>query len=130
MPNPQVIGLIAAMVVAVALCAAPVALVLLVLRHRQAAAAQRFKAALDLAERGVQVPPQLLLVEAASRKPGHGDLRLGLILASGGVGIIAFALTLPHHAYWGIGLIPLFAGLGYLATWHLSKAERATGDDA
>jgi hypothetical protein len=112
--------------VAVALmmpCAGSVAIVLAVLYNRRSMAAMRHKTAIELAQRGVPVPPELLVDLGPGRR--YNDLRSGLVLAGLGVGVIAFALSLPQHPAWGIGLVPLFAGLGYFTTWLVTGAGRA-----
>ena len=108
------------------LCLTPLAILLVVLRHRRAIGALKQKTVLALLERGVAVPPELLVDALATTR--DGDLRRGLVLSLTGVGAIVFALTLPRHDAWGLGLLPLFAGLGYLITWLLEKRNgSATG---
>jgi hypothetical protein len=105
-----------------------VALVLIVSRHRQALAAMKHKTALELLQRGVVLPPGLLADVGPGRR--YTDLRNGLVLAATGAGVIAFAFTLRRHELWGLGLIPLFAGLGYIATWLLTKPGKSSDDHA
>ena len=109
-------------------CAVPVALVLIVSRHRRSVLALRHKTVLELAQRGVPVSPEILMETGDGRE--HGDLRNGLVLAATGAGVIAFALTLRDHQYWGIGLIPLFAGLGYFATWLINRPGKSSDGHA
>lgn len=104
----------------------PVLLVLIVLRYRRSVAELRHRTALELAQRGVTVPPELLVDLGPGRR--YSDLRNGLVLIGIGLGAIAFAFTLPHHPTWGIGLIPLFAGLGFLATWLVSRPGSSSSD--
>jgi pimeloyl-ACP methyl ester carboxylesterase len=107
-------------------CAAVVAIVLIVSRHRRAQAALQHKTALELAQRGLPLPPHLLADTGVSRL--YSDLRTGLVLTALGAGAIAFALTLPNHPAWGLGLIPLFAGLGYLLTYLVGRAQQSSRD--
>jgi hypothetical protein len=107
------------LIVLLLLCLTPLAILLVVLRHRRAIAVLKQKTVLELLERGAAVPPELL--SDTSMTTRDGDLRRGLVLSLTGVGAIVFALTLPRHDAWGIGLLPLFAGLGYLVTWLLEK---------
>lgn len=107
------------LIVLLLLCLTPLAILLVVLRHRRAIAVLKQKTVLELLERGAAVPPELL--SDTSMITRDGDLRRGLVLSFTGVGAIMFALTLPRHDAWGIGLLPLFAGLGYLVTWLLEK---------
>jgi uncharacterized protein DUF6249 len=106
---------------------APVAIVYFVLRHRRDVTAMKLKAAADFTERGAAVPFELLLERP--KKPGYSDLRIGMVLTCIGVGAVIFAFTLPKHSLWGIGLLPLFAGIGYLITWTLSYRAAASGKD-
>lgn len=106
----------------------PVAIVLIVLRHRREMAALRHRTLLDLAARGTPIPPELLV--EAQQKDGAGDLRRGLVLSFTGIGAVIFAFTLPDHEAWGIGLLPLFVGLGYLATWLSTRTEKLPDSDA
>jgi hypothetical protein len=105
----------------------PVAIVVIVLRHRRDMAAQKQKTILELVTKGSPLPPGLLV--DSPQKPGIGDLRRGLILSGAGIGAIIFAFTLPDHEEWGIGLLPLFVGLGYLATWLLTRPEKSSDGD-
>jgi hypothetical protein len=104
----------------------PLAILLVVLRHRRAIAALKQKTVLELLDRGAAIPPELLADPAMTSR--DGDLRRGLVLSLTGVGAIVFALTLPRHAAWGLGLLPLFAGLGYLITWRLEKRNGSAND--
>jgi hypothetical protein len=108
------------------LCLTPLAILVVVLRHRQAIAALKQKTLLELLERGAAVPPELLA--DASMSARGGDLRRGLVLSLTGIGAIVFAWTLPRHNEWGLGLLPLFAGLGYLITWLLEKRNGSATD--
>jgi Domain of unknown function (DUF6249) len=106
----------------------PVAIVVIVLRHRRDMAIQKQKTILELVSKGSPLPPELLL--DSPQKPGVGDLRRGLVLSGAGIGAIVFAFTLPDHEEWGIGLLPLFVGLGYLATWLLTRPDMSRDGDA
>jgi len=99
---------------------APIIIVRIALRHRQQEIDARLRAALDFAQRGQPVPPGIL-IEQRPRRPGLSDLRAGTVLSTFGVGAVLFALTLPRHVAWGLGLLPLFAGIGFLITWKLSQ---------
>ncbi|MHB8878679.1 MAG: DUF6249 domain-containing protein [Myxococcaceae bacterium] len=74
-----------------------------------------------MVEKGVPIPPELI---APARRPAN-DLRRGLLLATGGVGlgVFLFAVAEPR-GMWTLGLVPLLVGVGYLITWRLTaKAE-------
>jgi hypothetical protein len=73
-----------------------------------------------------------LLVEPSA---GDSDRRRALVLIAGGLGLMAMFLALPGasddgpsaHSLWGLGLLPLMIGLGYLASWWLDRREQARG---
>jgi hypothetical protein len=105
------------------LCLTPLAIVLLVLRHRRNLAELKQKTILELVGRGAALPPDLW-ADAAAKTP-HDDLRRGLVLAFTGLGAIVFAFTLPSHQAWGLGLVPLFTGFGYLISWRLAERSES-----
>jgi hypothetical protein len=116
----QVLG---AVLVVLFTASAAVAIVWIVLRYQRERTALLHRTALELAQRGLPLPPQLLTDPGVRRL--YSDLRTGLVLAGLGVGAIIFGLTLPHHPAWGLGLIPLFAGLGFILTWLLGKPRQS-----
>lgn len=109
-----------------ALMSTPVVIVLLVLRHRRDVTAMKLKAVAEFADRGATVPFELLL---SAGKPGDSDLRVGTVLTAIGVGAVLFAFTLPRHELWGLGLLPLFAGIGFLISWGLSDRSATLRKD-
>lgn len=117
-----------AVIVALAVLGAPVLIVYFVLRHRRQVTAMKLKAATDFTERGAAVPFDLLL-EKPRRRSGDDDLRIGMVLTCIGIGAVLFAFTLKEHQLWGIGLLPLFAGIGFLITWKLSHRPGTAGQD-
>jgi hypothetical protein len=108
-----------------ALMLAPVLIVLITLRYRYLQTQARYRTLLDLAGKGVELPPELL----AESNAMHFERRRALILIGGGLGIIAMFIALPGEldngqtlsGLWGIGLLPLMTGLGYLASWWLNR---------
>ena len=106
---------------------APTLIVLIVLffRHQQTQA--RYRALMYLADKGVELPMQLL----AEPRIGFCERRRALVLISIGLGLIAMLSALPMHdenghganELWGLGLLPLITGLGYLASWWLNHRE-------
>ncbi len=104
---------------------APVAIVLIVLRYRYVQTQARYRMLVQLAEKNVTLPPALLAEPLAVRS----DLRRALVLMSGGLGLMALFLALPLElangdrvsSLWGLGLLPLMVGLGYLASWWLNR---------
>lgn len=102
--------------------------VYLALQHRRTVIAMKHKTMLELIERGAAIPDALLAAPAVSRT--DVDLRRGLVLVFGGIGFIAFALTLPKQEAWGFGLFLIFTGLGFLLTWRLSRPNQAKSTNA
>lgn len=109
--------------------AAPVLIVLITLRYRDRQTQARYRTLLQLADKGVELPPQLLL----ESQPGDVERRRALVLIGGGLGVMAMFLSLPGQfdgngmhvsQLWGLGLLPLMTGLGYLASWWCNRRER------
>jgi hypothetical protein len=110
---------------------APVLIVLILLRYRSQQTQARYRTLLQLADKGVDLPPQLL----AEPDAGQFERRRALVLIGAGLGLMAMFLALPGtsdngpgaHGLWGLGLLPLMIGLGYLASWWLNWREQARG---
>lgn len=108
--------------------ALPLAIVVFVLRFRRQQTEARYRTLLQLADKGVDLP---LAVLAEHRHPRE-DRRRAVVLLSGGSGLILCLLALPVQTdagqrigeLWGIGLLPIAVGLGYLLNWWL---ETRTG---
>lgn len=84
------------------------------------AAQQRGQTLRLMVEKGVQIPPELI---APPPRP-QSDLRRGVILASFGIGLGVFLMTVPGlRPMWTLGLVPLFVGIGYLISSRLAKSE-------
>lgn len=110
---------------------APVLVVLIVLRYRYQQNRARYQTLLALAEKGVALPPELL---TESQAP-YCERRRALVLIGGGLGLMAMVLALPGQldeghsvgSLWGLGLLPLMIGLGYLASWWLNHRGAVRG---
>lgn len=108
----------------VVVMAAPVLIVLTVLRYRYRQTQARYQALLQLADKGVELPRQLLVEPQIA----YSERRRALVLISSGVGVMLTLLVLPGEVdngrhvseFWGLGLLPLMTGLGYLASWWLN----------
>jgi hypothetical protein len=106
---------------------APVLVVLIALRYRYRQTQARYQTLLQLADKGVDLPPQLLVEPHVA----FSERRRALVLISGGLGLMAMFLALPGRfdngvsvgSLWGLGLLPLMTGLGYLASWWLNRRE-------
>jgi hypothetical protein len=110
---------------------APVIIVLVVLRYRYLQTQARYRTMLALADKGVELPPQLLVEPQIA----YSERRRALVLISGGIGLMLTLLALPGHLdnghsiheLWGLGLLPLMTGLGYLASWWLNQRGDVRG---
>lgn len=111
--------------------AAPVLIVLTVLRYRYRQTQARYQALMQLADKGVELPPALLVEPQIA----YSERRRALVLISGGVGLMLTLLALPGQfddghsvrELWGLGLLPLMTGLGYLASWWLNRRGDGRG---
>ena len=110
---------------------APVLIVVLLLRYRRQQTQARYTTLLQLADKGVDLPAQLL----AEPDLAYSERRRALVLIGAGLGLMAMFLALPGqldnglsaHSLWGLGLLPLMIGLGYLASWWLNWREQPRG---
>jgi len=109
----------------------PVAILLIFMRYRTAQTRERYKTLLQLADKGVELPPQLLIEPL----PADADRRRGLVLMGAGIGMMGMFAVLPVEFengqqlsdLWGLGLLPLMTGLGYLANWWLNRRDDMRG---
>jgi hypothetical protein len=110
---------------------APVLIVLILLRYRYLQTQARYRTLLQLADKGVELPLQLLVEPSIL----YSERRRALVLIGGGLGLMAMFLALPGQldngrsigSLWGLGLLPLMIGLGYLASWWLNRRENVRG---
>jgi hypothetical protein len=112
--------------------AAPVLIILITLGYRDRQTQARYRTLLQLADKGVDLPPQLLF----ESQGGDVERRRALVLIGGGLGVMAMFLAMPGpldgngmhvSQLWGLGLLPLMTGLGYLASWWFNRRESARG---
>lgn len=111
--------------------AAPVLIVLILLRYRYHQTQARYQTLLQLADKGVDLPAQLLTEPSVV----YSERRRALVLIGSGLGLMAMFLALPGRfddgvsvgSLWGLGLLPLMIGLGYLASWRLNRRGDARG---
>jgi hypothetical protein len=109
----------------------PILITALVLRYRRARAEMRYRFLLQLAESGVALPATL----PGEATPQHCDRRRALVLLAGGIGLSATLVALPldYHAghrlaeLWGLGILPVVLGLGYLGNWYLASRSVLRG---
>lgn len=105
----------------------PVLIVLGVLYYRYRRTQERYKLLLQLADKGVELPQQLLVEPQIE----YSERRRALVLISTGLGLMATFAALPFKldsgvgidGFWPLGLLPLMTGFGYLASWWLNTRE-------
>lgn len=110
---------------------APVLIVLILLIYRYKQTQARYRTLLELADKGVGLPPQLLVEPQLP----YSERRRALVLIGAGLGLMAMCLALPGQAddgmsvssLWGVGLLPLMIGLGYLVSWWLNRQDAGRG---
>ncbi|MFC4161162.1 DUF6249 domain-containing protein [Chitinimonas lacunae] len=86
-----------------------------------------------LAEQGIALTPELLESLNRSSRPKREEcpesrldreLRQGMVLLWTGLGVMGGLYLVSPRMPWGMGLVPLCIGLGYLMTWKLSSRNR------
>lgn len=119
-------GGIVALLAVVLVFGAPVIIVIAILVHKARRTQAIHETVVRLSEKGLPVPPELFV----ERRPddASSSLHKGVILVAVGIGLTIFFLTLQdRHAPWGVGMIPLLIGIGYLIVWKLEgKRESKT----
>jgi hypothetical protein len=108
-----------------AVTAMPVLIALITMGYRYQQTQARYRTLVQLADKGVALPPALL----EDAHPPYSERRRALVLISGGLGLMAMLIALPLRldggqsvaSLWGLGLLPLMTGLGYLASWWLNR---------
>ena len=109
----------------------PTLIVLIFLRYRYLQTQARYGTLLQLAEKGVELAPQMLVEPRAE----FSERRRALVLIGAGLGLMVMFAALPGHfdnglgvrSLWGLGLLPLMIGLGYLASWWLNRRGGTRG---
>lgn len=76
---------------------------------------------LSLAEQGHTIPSELLV--SHSRNNVKSDLRRGLVLVCTGVGLSLFLLSVSGGTAWGLGLVPVFTGIGFLLSAKFAQKD-------
>jgi hypothetical protein len=111
---------------------APVLIVLIVLRYRYRANAGALSAAVAASRQGRGSSHRSCLLEP---QVAYSERRRALVLIGTGLGLMAMFLALPIQldsgrsigGLWGMGLLPLMIGLGYLASWWLNRRGDVRG---
>lgn len=119
------------LIIPLAVLLPPVLIVLIVLRYRYLQTQARYRTLLQLADKGVELPAELLVEPHTA----YSERRRALVLIGGGIGLMAMFAALPFELddgmavgrLWGLGLLPLMTGLGYLASWWLNRRDALRG---
>ena len=106
----------------------PVILVALILFYRLRRTRLLHQTIMALVEKGQPIPEALLSPEPKRKR---SDLRTGIILIAVGLGLALFFFASQGFVglgdAWGVGIIPLFIGIGFVIAWKLEPGSR---DDA
>lgn len=108
-------------------CFAPVLAVMIVLFYRNQQTKARYHTLMYLADKGVDLPAPLL----TEPRILFCERRRGITLLSIGLGLMTMFSVLPLEyqeghklsELWGLGLLPLITGLGYLLSWWLNRRD-------
>ncbi len=106
-----------AIVVPLAFFLMSLGIVALILRFRSRRDEKLHATMQKMIEKGVEIPPALIFPPVSK----DGDLRKGLILSGLGLATANALFVLGPPGSWSLGLIPLFAGLGYLAVFRFAQ---------
>jgi hypothetical protein len=117
MSEMGVMGPIVAIIAIVFAFGSPILLVGCILFYKQRKHRLTHETILKLAEKGTPIPPELLVPPSEK----SSDLRRGLVLFFIGLALAIFLAEVG--APWSIGLIPMFAGLGYLIAWKMEGKD-------
>ena len=104
----------------------PVAIVLIALNFAWKYQERKQKTIVDLLEKGLPVPRELL---SSSRRQGSALMR-ALTLVGVGIGVSAFFGAMFHldHGLWAVGLIPLSIGVFQLIALKLEPQRPETAE--
>ena len=110
-------GLIAILAV-ILVFGTPIIIVIAILVHKARRTQRIHQTVVALAEKGLPIPPDLFVDRPAA--DSTSALQKGVVLVAVGAGLTIFFLsTSDRHGLWGIGMIPLLIGVGYLIVWKL-----------
>jgi hypothetical protein len=119
-------GGVVALLAVVLVFGTPIIIVIAILVHKAARTRRIHQTVVALAEKGLPIPPDLFVDRPSP--DNSSPLHKGVILIAVGAGLTIFFLSLPNrHAAWGVGIIPLLIGVGYLIVWKLGRQEAGQG---
>src|ERR1700722_15648935 len=100
----------------------PIFITAIVLFHIMRKARLTHDTMLKLADKGVPIPPELI-VGPAPKLTRHSDFKVGAVLLGAGAGLSL--LLWEVHGSISVGAIPALMGLGYMVAWKVEKQQRA-----
>ncbi|MEO8134998.1 MAG: DUF6249 domain-containing protein [Betaproteobacteria bacterium] len=96
----------------------PIIIVIAILVHKATRTRRIHQTVVALAEKGLPIPPDLFVDRPSADTTS--SLHKGVILIAVGAGLTIFFLSTPsRQGLWGVGIIPLLIGVGYLIVWKL-----------
>nr|WP_314861943.1 DUF6249 domain-containing protein [uncultured Undibacterium sp.] len=94
----------------------------LVLQHRANRDAAQIQVLMKLADQGAPIPAELITLYAGEKL--QKDMRRGIVLICFGLGLILCLFSFGVASTWGLGLIPIFTGAGYVLSAKLAQKVR------
>ena len=118
-----------AMLAVILVFGTPVIIVIAILVHKARRTQRIHQTIVALAEKGLPIPPDIFVDKPSA--DSTSPLHKAVILIGTGAGLTVFFLSMPdRNTPWGIGMIPLLIGLGYLIVWKLEgKKEDKKADN-
>ena|SRR5438132_4012360 len=115
-------GGIVALLAVILVFGTPIIIVIAILIHKARRTRALHDTVVRLAEKGLPIPPDLFIDKPSEDM--RSSLHKGVVLIAVGLGLVIFFLTIPdRHAPWGVGMIPLLIGVGYLIVWWLESRK-------
>ncbi|PRC92362.1 DUF6249 domain-containing protein [Solimicrobium silvestre] len=113
----------------------PVAIVMAILHYKAKRNQMLHETIQQLAQKGLPIPRELLNGVANNSDSNKSDfdnpgkksaLSKGIILIAIGIGMSIMFYVLPDRINnaWGVGMIPLLMGIGYLLIWKLENRDQ------
>ena len=119
-------GGLVAMLAVILVFGTPIIIVIVILMHKARRTQRIHQTVVALAEKGLPIPPELFIDKPSADTTS--PLHKGVVLVAVGAGLTIFFLSMAdRHAPWGVGMIPLLIGVGYLIVWKLEgkKEDKA-----
>ena len=116
-------GGVVALIAVILMFSTPIIIVIAILVHKARRTRASHETVVRLAEKGLPIPPDLFVDKPPEDM--RSSLHKGVVLIAVGLGLTIFFLTLPdRNVPWGVGMIPLLIGVGYLIVWWLETRKQ------